>query len=244
MKKLKMFLGFLGLFAIVMACSDDSGSSGNQMKVFAKATYDNNASRISANKTNATVALTDFRINVREVTLKYKEADDDNDQGEDDKSGNNGNGYQDITVSGPWELDLLNQTTAITTINVPNGTYKKAELQLSKSLVATSPIFGKTVEIKGTINDTPFVFWHDFDQRLKLNYENDPVVISNNSFDLVFSFDLNQLVSMLDLDDAVDGNGNGIIEIGPNDTDGNNALAQLLNQHIGGCGGIEHHNHH
>ena len=36
-------------------------------------------------------------------------------------------------------------------------------------------------------------------------------------------------MSNVDLTSAVDGNGNGTIEIGPDDTDGNNALAQQLN---------------
>lgn len=231
--KTKIFFVIILLFAIIMACSDDGNSGENQMKVFAKSTYENPTTK------NADIVLTDFRINVNEVTLKYKVIDD----GEDDnKNGNNGNGYEEITVGGSWELDLLNQTTAITTINVPNGTYKKAEIQLNKSQVASSPIFNKTIEIKGTIDDVPFIFWHDFDQKLQLNYHNNPILIANNSFDLVFSFDLDLLVARLDLDDAVDGNGNGIIEIGPNDTDGNNALAHLLNQHIGNCGGIEHFN--
>jgi membrane-bound lytic murein transglycosylase B len=33
---------------------------------------------------------------------------------------------------------------------------------------------------------------------------------------------------MVDLSGAVDGDGDGLIEIGPNDTDGNQALANLI----------------
>lgn len=58
------------------------------------------------------------------------------------------------------------------------------------------------------------------------------IQLNNSSFDLVFNFDLNQVLSQVDLSSAVDGNGNGIIEIGPDDTDGNNVLAQSLNDHI------------
>jgi hypothetical protein len=49
---------------------------------------------------------------------------------------------------------------------------------------------------------------------------------------LVFNFDLNQVLSQVDLSSAVDGDGDGVIEIGPDDTDGNNALASQLNDHI------------
>lgn len=250
MKNLKIFLAIIGFTIMMASCSSDSGSDGNQMKVFAKGTYvdPNNKATKGGDFPSNEIVITSFRVNVEQVTLKYFDAidDDDPDDGDDRNDGDEDHDYKRITVTGPWELDLLNQTTAITTISVPNGTYKKAELQLGKSLEATSPIFNKTVAIKGTVNGVPFVFWHDYDQTLKLNYAHidESVVINNNSFDLVFNFDLNKLVDMVDLSSAVDGDGDGVIEIGPDDTDGNNELAIILNQHFGNCGGIEHNDHH
>lgn len=246
MKKLKLFLAIIG-FIMMASCSSDNGPDGNRMKVSAKGTYVAPGDRAAkgGDFPSYEVTLTSFRVNVDQVTLKYYDAidDDDNDDGDGRNDGDEDHDYKKITVTGPWELDLLNQTTPITTITVPNGTYKKAELHLSKSLVATSPIFNKTVEIKGTVNGVPFVFWHDYDQILKLNYAHidESAIINNNSFDLVFNFDLNKIIDMVDLSSAQDGDGDGVIEIGPNDTDGNNELAILLNQHFGGCGGIEHH---
>jgi hypothetical protein len=245
MKKIKLFLGIIGLFIILNSCSDDNNSNGNHMRVFGKGTYETATSKAGNLNTPNDVVIHSFKINATELTLKYFIASDvgggDNgEQGRDD-----GNNYESVTVFGPWELDLLHQTVKIASVPVPNGTYKKAELKLSKSLKPSSSIYNKTVEITGTVNGTPFVFWHDFEQTLLLRYEDDfeTVIINNNSFDMIFAFNLNTLLDSIDLSEAVDGDGDGTIEIGPDDTDGNNALALLLDQHIGGCGGIEHHYH-
>jgi hypothetical protein len=232
MKKLKLFLGIIGLFAIALACSDDGGTSTNKMKIFGKGSYSTPSSKTN---TPSDIILTSFRINVTDLTLKYYE--DENVAGRDD-----GHEYVGVTVTGPWELDLLNQKISITTVDVPNGNYKKAVLHLSKSLKPSSPIYNKTVEIRGLYNGMPFVFWHDFDQSINIGYEDEfeEIVVNNNSIEWVFNFDLNDLIDSIDLTNAVDGDGDGVIEISPYDTDGNHELAALLDQHIGHCGGIEH----
>jgi hypothetical protein len=232
MKKLKLFLGIIGLFAIAIACSDDDGTSTNKMDVFGTASY---TTPTSKNNLPLDIILTSFKINVTDLTLKYYE--DDNVTGRDD-----GHDYIDIAVAGPWELDLLNQKISIATVNVPNGNYKKAVLHLSKSLKPSSPIYNKTVEIRGFYNGTPFVFWHDFDQSINIGYDDEfeEIVVNNNSIEWVFNFDLNDLIDSIDLTDAVDGDADGVIEISPADPDGNHNLAALLDQHIGHCGGIEH----
>jgi hypothetical protein len=82
----------------------------------------------------------------------------------------------------------------------------------------------------------------DFDQSINIGYEDEfeEIVVNNNSIEWVFNFDLNDLIDSIDLTNAVDGDGDGVIEISPYDTDGNHELAALLDQHIGHCGGIEH----
>jgi len=98
-------------------------------------------------------------------------------------------------------------------------------------------MFNKTVEIRGTIDGTPFVFWHSFEEDFEIDYEDNAqnLVVSNNSFDLILNIDLNLLMSQVDLSSAVDGDGDGVIEIGPNDTDGNNSLANSINDRIEDC---------
>jgi hypothetical protein len=245
MKRIKLFLGIIGLFIFTISCSDDSNNAGGQMRVFAKGTYiDPGSNKADHGFPSNDIVITSFRINVDELTLKYFIPDDDDDNGETGRNDSDGHDYKKVTVMGPWELDLLNQPIEIATVTIPNGHFKKAELELSKSLVITSPIYNKTVQITGTIDGTPFIFWHDFDQRLFLGYHNDDeiVIIHNNNNNLVFKFDLNELIDMIDLSSAVDGDNDGVIEIGPDDSDGNNELAYMLNQHFGHCGGIEPNN--
>jgi len=217
------------------------------MKVIAKATYTNPASKKGVEVgMNSNVVLTSFKINLKEIEFKLAESDgndDGNDDGDDD-SNDNGNGDNDndgdydgddeVGLNGPWELDLLNQNAPVTTVTIANGTYEEVEFKLNKSLVSTSPMFNRTVEIRGTIDGTPFVYWHNFETDFEIDYEdaNQNLVVNNNSFDLIFNINLDQVLSAVDLSSAVDGNGNGIIEINPNDTDGNNALAQQINDHI------------
>ncbi|HNP33526.1 MAG TPA: hypothetical protein PKN96_09560 [Flavobacterium sp.] len=256
MKKLKVFLGITALLVVLVSCSSDNASQ-NVMKISAQATYTPSSGKSGGSATQSTgVVLTSFKINVREIEFKLadSESGDDDGNGDDHHHGGNGddnhdgvyNGEDESELSGPWELDLLNQTEPITTVTIANGTYEEVELKLSKSLVTTSPIYNKTMEVRGTINGTPFVFWHDFDQQIKIDYH-DPannLVVSNSSFDLVFNIDLDQVLSEVNLNAAVDGDGDGLIEIGPDDTDGNNALAATLNEHIGHHCEMEDHNHH
>ena len=56
--------------------------------------------------------------------------------------------------------------------------------------------------------------------------------MNNGSYELVFNFNLNQVLSQVDLSNATDGDGDGLIEIGPNDTDGNQSLANAIKNKI------------
>jgi hypothetical protein len=241
MINVKKVIGIFLLFLVVTACSTDSASSDATMKIVARATYDNTAAgKVSptGQTINSTVVLTSFKINIKEIEFKFAESDDNDDDngansGDDDNDGFY-DGDEEVELRGPWELDLLNQTTPVTTVTIPNGTYEEVEFKLDRSDVTTSPMFNRTVEIRGTIDGIPFVFWHNFEEDFEIDYEDSAqnLVVSNNSFDLILNIDLNQVLSQVDLSSAVDGNGNGTIEIGPDDTDGNNVLAQSLNDHI------------
>ena len=237
MKNVKALIGIIVLVIMMASCSSDS-SSTNKMRIFGKATYTN------ANKTTTGVELSSFKINIKEIEFKVAdESEGENNDGEDSDDNDDGmfNGDDETGLVGPWELDLLNQSAPITTVTIANGTYEEVEFKLNKSIVSTSNLFNKTIEIRGTINGTPFVFWHNFESKFEIDYQDaaQNLIVSNSSFDLVFNIDLNQVLSNIDLTTAVDGNGNGIIEIGPNDTDGNNLLAQQLNDDLDDATEIE-----
>lgn len=242
MKKLKALIGILVLAVASTSCSSDSGAGGN-MTISAKATYSNPSSKSAAG-----VVLNSFKVNIREIEFNLATAAgktggaDDNGQGWDDNGSFDSS--DETALLGPWELDLLNQSVPLTTVSVPNGIYSEVEFKLSPSLVTASPIFGKTVEITGTINGIPFVYWNNFNQKYEIHYQDvtQNLVVSSGSYDLVFNYDLNQVVAAINLSSAVDGDGDGVIEIGPDDTDGNTALAMAFHEHMhDGCEMETHH---
>lgn len=216
------------------SCSSDSSSNTNKMRIIAKATYTNSGkTNLNGQNVNSGIVLTSFKINIKEIEFEIAEGDvEDNDS--DDNDDGVFDGEDEVALFGPWELDLLNQSAPLTTVNIANGTYEEVKFKLNKSLVSTSDLFNKTMEIRGTINGTPFVYWHNLESEFEIDYEDTAqnLVVSNGSFDLIINIDLNQVLSNVDLTSAVDGNGNGIIEIGPDDNDGNNALAQQINDDI------------
>jgi hypothetical protein len=233
MKNLKTFLALFVLLTVMASCSNDSGSSESSMKILARGVYNPNAANRNANGVtlNNNVVLSSFKINLKEIEFEFAEGSDDDDD-DDDSSDDDGfyNGDDEFELNGPFELDLLNQNAVVTTVTIPNGTYEEVEFKLHKSTNANSPMFNKSIEITGTINGTPFVFWHTIDEDFEIDYEdaNQNLVVNNNSYDIVFNFDLNQVLSLVDLSSAQDGDGDGTIEIGPNDTDGNQALANQI----------------
>ena len=230
---MKTFVALFALLAVMASCSNDSGSADSSMKIMARGVYNPTAANRNANGVtlNSNVVLSSFKINLKEIEFEFAEGYDD-DNGDDDSYDDDGfyNGDDEFELNGPFELDLLNQNAVVTTVTIPNGTYEEVEFKLHRNTNSSSPMFNKSIEITGTINGTPFVFWHNVDEDFEIDYEdaNQNLVVSNNSYDIVFNFDLNQVLSTVDLSGAVDGDGDGTIEIGPNDTDGNQALANLI----------------
>ena len=238
MKNLKTLIGIIVLLIMMVSCSNDNSSSTSKMRIFGKATYSNAAkTNITLSPLNSGVVLTSFKINIKEIEFGIAEGNgdgEDNDNDSDDNDDGIFDGEDEVGLFGPWELDLLNQTAPVTTVNIANGTYEEVKFKLNKSLVSTSDLFNKTVEIRGTINGTPFVYWHNLESEFEIDYEDTAqnLVVSNGSFDLIININMDEVLSNVDLTSAVDGDGDGLIEIGPDDTDGNNALAQQLNDQM------------
>lgn len=251
MRNVKALLGILFLVLTMAACSsDDSGSNNgnNQLRIKASAVYSPTANR-SANGAaiNENVILTSFKINIKEIEFEFAEDyyddndnddDDDNDGYDDDDNSYDDDGFygddDEFELSGPFELDLLNQSSVVTTVTIPNGIYEEVEFKLDKNNNSSSEMFNKSIEIKGTIGGIPFVFWHNVEEDFEIDYEdtNQNLVVNNGSYELVFNFNLNQVLSQVDISNATDGNGDGLIEISPNDSDGNQSLANVIKNKI------------
>lgn len=229
MKNKKILLGLLAGIVMVSCSSDENETSnGNDnLRIVAKASYSGNTGR-SANA----VAISDFKINLKEIEF---ELDDDFYDDDDDDYGDGFYGDDDeFELSGPFELDLLSGQTTITSINIPNGIYEEVEFKMARNNNSNSELFNKSVLIKGTIGLTPFIFWHNIDEDFEIDYEDagQNLVIADNSATLVINFNLDAVLANVDLSNATDDNGDGLIEISPTDNDGNRSLANTIKDKI------------
>ncbi|HUH28872.1 DUF4382 domain-containing protein [Gelidibacter sp.] len=220
LKKMKFGVVALSMATVFTACSSDDDATiapdQGHLKIAASATYN-----MAVNRGTDNVELSKFLVNFKEIEL---EIDDDFYDSDDD-----------IELKGPFEIDLLSgNSVQLVDIEVPNGIYEEIEFEFDKSENSNSPLFGKSMELTGEINGQAFVFWHDFEDEIEIDYEDmdKKLVIDNNTKEVVINFDLNAVLALVDLSTATDGDGDGMITISPNDTDGNNDLAEALKQAI------------
>lgn len=232
----------LGIF-ILVGCSNETLPTSGRLTVAAKASYSNSKTITSASN----VSVSDFLLNLKEFELEVDNDENENNENEinNEQSGDNedwnDDGYydfeDDLELEGPFELDVLLGEISFLSVEVPNGRFEEIEFKFDKSSNEASELFGKSVLIKGTIDTVPFIFWHDFEDEIELDFDEPQfdVVIQSTSNDLTINFDLSQIldaVNGVDLSLATDLNGDGIIEISPIDSDGNTELAQELKEAI------------
>ena len=138
---------------------------------------------------------------------------------------------------GPFELDLMSGQISFLNVTVPVGNYDELKFKFDVSTDQSSDLLDKSILIQGTINGTPFIFWHNFDDEVEVDFEDAQfdISVTQNVQGIVIDFDLGQIldsVNGVDLTLATDGNQDGVIEISPEDTDGNNALAEAIRNKI------------
>lgn len=231
-------LAVLSAFTLISCSKDESGSDFGKLALSAKSTTTATSSSKQATSSKSVadgVAVTDFMINLVEFELELdveeQEMEYDSDELWDDDGAFD---FEDeIELEGPFTLDLMAGQISFLNVTVPNGNYEELEFKINKNKDENSEMFDKSVLIRGTVNDVPFIFWHNFMDELEVDFE-DPtidVAIAGNTESLVIYFDLSLLfnaVGGIDLGQAADNNNDGTIEISPTDEDGNNDLAQAI----------------
>lgn len=227
MKATTVFLaGALALGA--MACGESEPSPTGTVTLKAAATT-SGATASTNGRYLAAVQLTDFKINMKEFEFEI----------DDDKAEKTT--YKDLKLKGPFEIDLLNETTPLTEVlgisELPNGRYEDIEFKIGKGSVAGSSMYGKSVYAAGTIDGKDFVFWHDVDEDFEVDYAdtNNDLVIDGQDLTLQINFNLGLVFNStvgIDLSSAKDTDGDGVIEIDPKGEDDNKALANSIKEVI------------
>ncbi|MCE2611733.1 DUF4382 domain-containing protein [Flavobacteriaceae bacterium D16] len=219
----------LSAMLLVSCSSDENDGSRIRLKVASvNAPGISGKSASFTSKNNEGIVFTDFRISIRDVV--FKNDDDPNSSLDTDE----------IRFRGPYQIDLLAGGDAVTqTIGdafVPDGLYKELRFKFHKDedLPATDVLYDRSIYIEGTIDDAPFVFWHDTSENLDVG-RSTGVEVAGGVVNFTVEFDISQFLSSLntiDLHQAVDGNQDGLIEIFPNDRDGNQDIADDLKDNI------------
>jgi len=225
MKKMSPMFAIACTVMLLFSCNDESVSDEGNLKLKAAASLSNSLSqKFTGLKEQSSVEITTFMINIKEIEL---EIDDDDDMME--------NLYTDIELEGPFELDLLSGSTTIdiASATLPNNIYEEIEFDMDVCTNQDSELFEKSILIKGTINNVPFVFWHDTNEEFEIDYPNvnDNLIIDGGTVVTVINFELSLIFgagSMIDFSLAIDRDGDGVIEINPNNDDDNKEIADLI----------------
>lgn len=178
------------------------------------------------------VEVTEFQLSIREV--EFKQNDDDPDS------------PADVYFAGPYTVDLLDAAgplaQTIGDAEVPRGIYQELRFKLHKTtdVETTSVLYDRSIYLAGTINGTPFEMWHDTSENLDVGKATG-IEVASQPITLTIDFSLPDFLDqqdaggvLIDLTTAVDGDGDGTIEINPNSDDGtvNEDLADTLKDNI------------
>jgi len=234
---LKAAVTVLFSMAVLTSCDKDDLEKGGATFKFTASYPDSETSAAgqlksvsSANNGELSngVVIESFKVNIEEIELEF---DDDDPLFATDSVAS------DIELEGPFEIDLMLEGNALMNViaenvELPAAAYEEIEFEFDKSENSISEMFKKTILVKGTIDGTPFIFWHDdsfdveieFDYNVYLDEAKQAIIIV--SFDIASLFDPEK--GGIDISHAKDYNGNGIIEIYPDDPDGNEDLADKL----------------
>lgn len=241
---------FTGL--LITSCSDnDDPAIRGQLSISVDNSLADAGAKpaLAAKDINADLSLSEFWVNIEEFELEieYKgeyegEYESETEEGEYEyESEWDDDGYFDfedeIELEGPFEVDLLAGEVELMNISVPVGEFEELEFEFDKSMDQESELFGKSILVKGTYAGTPFVFWHDFNEEVEVDFEDveQNIVITEGTESITINFDITEIFNHdfgVDLSMAADGNGDGTIEISPMDEDGNNALADAIKEAI------------
>ena len=228
---LKTAVTILFSIAVLTSCEKDEPGKGGVTFKFT-ASYQTSAtvstkssSSVNNGELSNGVVIESFKVNIKEIELEF---DDDHPLFETDSVAS------DIELEGPFEIYLMLEGNILEpviaeNVGLPAAPYKEIEFEFDASENSISEMFMKSILVKGTIDGTPFIFWQDDSFDVEIEFDYNVYLDEVNQAIIIVSFDIASLFDParggIDISHAKDGNGHGIIEIYPDDPDGNEELA-------------------
>ncbi len=231
MKSKMLILLCMVLITGMISCTKKNDGFTGKVTLVVKSSGNQPVTTLKSGFVGDSVTLTDFMVHVREIEFEFEDEMEDDIEHDDSI-------VSDIELEGPFVLDLLNDRNTLyqtlATVELPNAAYDEIEFKLSPETGADVPedIKNRSVYLAGTIGAVPFVMWHYSDEEVEIEFP-DSSSFALNSDDLYIYIDahLDQITTgleSLDLSQVTDGNGNGTIEVGPDDEDGSEEFADWI----------------
>lgn len=252
MKRITILLCFVGIITIILtSCQKESTDSNVQIILKASgflsksALSDMQPMTKSSAATLSTIELDAFFINIKDVEIELEDCytgsdrssykfDDDDDYDDDEYDDDDTN--EDIELEGPILIDVLSPEVlngkVLGRVSLPYVTCEEIEFDIAPSRgMGNDKMADLSIFIKGTVDGMPFEVWTDRAREIEIDFDDDRPVNLAEEIRFLIDISLDKVRSNLEtkiLSTAVDGNNNGIIEIGHDDTDGNNTLSRSL----------------
>lgn len=222
----RLFLG-IATTAIVASCSQSDEVPDTQSHVSMKATMaTSTSSESNGGLVFGNLTFTDVKMSVEDIKLHLRATSE--------------------TSKKPTIAHLNNKTPQVLTLveegqivvapigdaSVYNGVYGKLNFNLiqATSVPEEDEMFGKSLLVKADWNGVPAELSLDIEDEVEVKFNKGIEVDGAKTFILTLYMD--RLLEGVDPASIMDGNGDGLIEIGPNDEDGNLAVYEKLKANI------------
>lgn len=241
---MKAILNFFWIFAgvLVVACNSQTGADLTKNASLTVRATAQSKTGSSTGRTSSTssgdIAITSAQVIIADIRIEENSGNDNEQEGDfddgDDQQENNDEGSDngpggDITLAGPYVVELADNLAVISDVQVFPGVYKKVNFKFINDIQEAIMISGS---FKNSGTTTPFTLSSSFDQPVQLLLANGGIMVgANSSQDINIVFDIDSWISSLDLSKASITNGEIVI----NETNNQQILAAfeaVLLQHI------------
>jgi hypothetical protein len=223
--RISTFMILLLTVVIIVSCSKTNNLSGVQLIVKTSGV------KSAGLKSASLVTVDTFLINIKEIEFGIDEEREGLDDCEDST-------VSEFELDGPFLIDILSSEALtgmqLATADLPRAVYDEIEFKLDRyHQNSSSKLYNRTIFIAGTIDGKRMRMWYtgDYDFEVKYADTTNYLNLDGAALKVYLDFHLNNMLASLnsfDFSGAKDLNGNGIIEIGSDDTDGNRSIAHHL----------------
>ncbi|MDN3668713.1 hypothetical protein QWY93_05160 [Echinicola jeungdonensis] len=223
----RLFLG-IATTAIVASCSQTDETPDTQSHVSMKATMATSTSTESSGGglTYGNLTFTDVKMSVEDIKLNLRATSEASNQPT----------IVNLKNKGPQVLTLVEEgqivVAPVADATVYNGIYGKVDFNLipAANVLEDDEMFGKSVLVKADWNGIPAELSLDIEDEVEVKFNKGIEVDGAKTFILILYMD--RLLDGIDPSSIVDGDGDGLIEVGPSDDDGNVEVYEQLKMNI------------